>query len=77
MAEVVVDRILKQVIVHVGESNGTVPGGNIAVLAMGKLGGREMTAASDLDLILLYEAPEDVKQSDGNGLLRSPSITPV
>jgi [glutamine synthetase] adenylyltransferase / [glutamine synthetase]-adenylyl-L-tyrosine phosphorylase len=29
------------------------------------LGGREMTAASDLDLILLYEAPEDVKQSDG------------
>lgn len=24
-----------------------------------------MTAASDLDLILLYEAPEDVKQSDG------------
>lgn len=65
LAEVVVDRILKQVIVHVGESNGTVPGGNIAVLAMGKLGGREMTAASDLDLILLYEAPEDVKQSDG------------
>lgn len=26
LAEVVVDRILKQVIVHVGESNGTVPG---------------------------------------------------
>ncbi|MEE4015745.1 bifunctional [glutamine synthetase] adenylyltransferase/[glutamine synthetase]-adenylyl-L-tyrosine phosphorylase [Roseibium sp. FZY0029] len=66
LAEVVVDRILKQVIVHVGESHGTVPGGNVAVLAMGKLGGREMTAASDLDLILLYEAPEDVKQSDGN-----------
>ncbi|MCK7611647.1 bifunctional [glutamine synthetase] adenylyltransferase/[glutamine synthetase]-adenylyl-L-tyrosine phosphorylase [Roseibium sediminicola] len=65
LAEVVVDRILKQVIVHVAESHGMVPGGNVAVLAMGKLGGREMTAASDLDLILLYEAPEDVKQSDG------------
>jgi len=65
LAEVVVDRILKQVIGHVGETHGTVPGGNVAVLAMGKLGGREMTAASDLDLILLYEAPEDVKQSDG------------
>lgn len=65
LAEVVVDRILKQVVVHVGESHGTLPGGNVAVLAMGKLGGREMTAASDLDLILLYEAPEDVKQSDG------------
>ncbi|MHA7773644.1 bifunctional [glutamine synthetase] adenylyltransferase/[glutamine synthetase]-adenylyl-L-tyrosine phosphorylase [Roseibium sp. M-1] len=65
LAEVVVDRILKQVIVHVAETHGEVPGGNVAVIAMGKLGGREMTAASDLDLILLYEAPEDVKQSDG------------
>jgi len=65
LAEVVVDRILKQVILHVGENHGTVPGGNVAVLAMGKLGGREMTAASDLDLILLYEAPDGVKQSDG------------
>ncbi|GAA0783991.1 bifunctional [glutamine synthetase] adenylyltransferase/[glutamine synthetase]-adenylyl-L-tyrosine phosphorylase [Roseibium denhamense] len=65
LAEVVVERILSQVIAHVGETHGVVPGGNVAVLAMGKLGGREMTAASDLDLILLYEAPEDVKQSDG------------
>jgi len=66
LAEVVVDRILMRVIDHVAEANGVVPGGNIAVLAMGKLGGREMTAASDLDLILLYEAPEDARQSDGN-----------
>jgi glutamate-ammonia-ligase adenylyltransferase len=65
LAEVVVDRLLGRVIDHVGENHGGVPGGNVAVLAMGKLGGREMTAASDLDLILLYEAPEDVKQSDG------------
>lgn len=65
LAEVVVDRLMTQVVDHVGESHGTVPGGDVAVLAMGKLGGREMTAASDLDLILLYEAPEDVKQSDG------------
>ncbi|TYC51986.1 bifunctional [glutamine synthetase] adenylyltransferase/[glutamine synthetase]-adenylyl-L-tyrosine phosphorylase [Rhodobacterales bacterium] len=65
LAEVVVDRILKQVFRHVGESHGEVPCGNLAVLAMGKLGGREMTASSDLDLILLYEAPENVKQSDG------------
>jgi glutamate-ammonia-ligase adenylyltransferase len=65
LAEVVVDRLLTRVIAHVNESHGDVPGGNVAVLAMGKLGGREMTAASDLDLILLYEAPEDVRQSDG------------
>ena len=65
LAEAIVGRILTQVISHVGENHGEVPGGDVAVLAMGKLGGREMTAASDLDLILLYEAPEDVKQSDG------------
>lgn len=65
LAEVVVDRILTRVVDHVAETNGVVPGGEIAVLAMGKLGGREMTASSDLDLILLYEAPKDVKQSDG------------
>ncbi|MTH98944.1 bifunctional [glutamine synthetase] adenylyltransferase/[glutamine synthetase]-adenylyl-L-tyrosine phosphorylase [Roseibium sp. RKSG952] len=65
LAEVVVDRILTRVIDHVGETHGFVPGGEVAVLAMGKLGGREMTAASDLDLILLYEAPTEVKESDG------------
>lgn len=65
LAEVVVDRILTRVMDHVGESHGGVPGGEIAILAMGKLGGREMTAASDLDLILLYEAPDAVKQTDG------------
>ncbi|WP_305986412.1 bifunctional [glutamine synthetase] adenylyltransferase/[glutamine synthetase]-adenylyl-L-tyrosine phosphorylase [Roseibium sp. MMSF_3544] len=71
LAEVVVGRLLTQVINHVGEAHGVVPGGNVAVLAMGKLGGREMTASSDLDLILLYEAPEDVKQSDGRRPLAS------
>ena len=36
-----------------------------AVIAMGKLGGREMTAASDLDLIFVYDAPPDVESTDG------------
>ena len=36
-------------------AHGQVPGGGAAVLAMGKLGGREMTAASDLDLIVIYD----------------------
>lgn len=65
LAEVVVDRILTRVDAHVAESHGHVPGGNHAVIAMGKLGGEEMTATSDLDLILLYDVPEDASQSDG------------
>jgi glutamate-ammonia-ligase adenylyltransferase len=36
-----------------------------AVLAMGKLGGREMTASSDLDLILIYDFDDVVPESDG------------
>ena len=36
-----------------------------AVLAMGKLGGREMTATSDLDLILVYDFDEAHPDSDG------------
>ncbi len=45
--------------------SGRVPGGVFSVIAMGKLGGREMTAASDLDLIFVYDAPADADQTDG------------
>ncbi|MFO7297541.1 MAG: bifunctional [glutamine synthetase] adenylyltransferase/[glutamine synthetase]-adenylyl-L-tyrosine phosphorylase [Pseudomonadota bacterium] len=46
--------------------HGHVPGGQASVIAMGKLGGREMTAASDLDLILVYDFAPDAEQSDGS-----------
>ncbi len=36
-----------------------------AVLALGKLGGREMTAGSDLDLMVVYDFDDDVPESDG------------
>ena len=45
--------------------NGTLPGPGLAVIALGKLGGREMTATSDLDLVFLYEGPEEAQTSDG------------
>ncbi len=46
-------------------SHGRVPGGGAAVIAMGKLGGREMTAGSDLNLIVIYDFDPDAVQSDG------------
>src|SRR6185312_12060537 len=49
---------------ELAESAGRMPGGAFAVIAMGKLGGREMTAASDLDLIFIYDAPPDA-ETDG------------
>ena len=44
---------------------GDLPGGRVAVLALGKFGSREMTAASDLDLILIYDFDADGAESEG------------
>ena len=37
----------------------------MAVVLLGKAGGREMMAGSDLDLMLIYAHPEDVTESRG------------
>jgi glutamate-ammonia-ligase adenylyltransferase len=50
---------------EMARSHGRVPGGAMAVVAMGKLGGREMTAASDLDLIVVYDFDPDAAPSEG------------
>ncbi|MBI3515757.1 MAG: bifunctional [glutamine synthetase] adenylyltransferase/[glutamine synthetase]-adenylyl-L-tyrosine phosphorylase [Proteobacteria bacterium] len=44
--------------------HGHVPGGVFAVVALGKLGARELTVTSDLDLVFIYE-PGDDTLSDG------------
>ena len=46
--------------------HGRLPDGMAAVIAMGKLGGVEMTAASDIDLITVYDFDGDDAKSDGN-----------
>jgi glutamate-ammonia-ligase adenylyltransferase len=43
---------------------GALPGGAVAVLALGKAGSREMTATSDLDLMTVYDAPADAVSGD-------------
>jgi glutamate-ammonia-ligase adenylyltransferase len=45
--------------------HGRLPGDGLAVIAMGKMGSREMTAASDLDLILVYDVADGADASDG------------
>ena len=44
-------------------AHGKFPGGGMAVVALGKLGGRDMTIGSDLDLLFIYDSKGD--QSDG------------
>ena len=65
IAESVVVNLLPHVAEALAEGAGRVKGGQFAVIAMGKLGGREMTAGSDLDLVFVYDAPVGVDASDG------------
>lgn len=44
---------------------GRVPGGRIAIVGLGRLGTREMTATSDLDLVVLYDFDHENRESDG------------
>ncbi len=65
IAEAAIGALQPAVEAEFAKAHGRVPGGAMAVVAYGKLGGREMTVTSDLDLILLWDAPEGVEQSDG------------
>jgi glutamate-ammonia-ligase adenylyltransferase len=50
---------------HFTRLHGRVAGQQTAILALGKLGGREMTASSDLDLIVVYDFDAERPESDG------------
>ncbi|AMW34926.1 bifunctional [glutamine synthetase] adenylyltransferase/[glutamine synthetase]-adenylyl-L-tyrosine phosphorylase [Haematospirillum jordaniae] len=65
VADVVLDRLLRETEREFSLRHGRVPGGALVVLALGKMGGREMTVTSDLDLTLLYDFPADCETSDG------------
>jgi glutamate-ammonia-ligase adenylyltransferase len=65
LAEHLITALQNQVEREIVAQSGRVAGGAAVVVAMGKLGGREMTAASDLDLILVYDFDHAIQQSDG------------
>jgi glutamate-ammonia-ligase adenylyltransferase len=64
IAESIVSELLAAAEIELARTAGHVLGGRFAVIAMGKLGGREMTASSDLDLIFVYDVPEHHTHSD-------------
>lgn len=65
IADAVLSRLLTATEAEFVRLHGTVPGGGLAVVALGKMGGREMTATSDLDLITVYDTAEGADTSDG------------
>ena len=46
-------------------AHGSFEGACLTVLGMGKLGSAELTASSDLDLLLIYDMPDGQAESDG------------
>ncbi len=65
LADLTIGSALDAVIEEFAVRHGRVKGGRAAILGMGKLGSRELTAGSDVDLILLYDHDADADESDG------------
>ena len=72
LAETLVARLFARVTEEFEAHHGRIEGGAACVVAMGKLGGREMTAASDLDLMLLYDADPLAESVGGERALPTP-----
>jgi glutamate-ammonia-ligase adenylyltransferase len=65
VAEGVVHTVHGLVTDRFAAQHGRIKRQETAILAMGRLGSREMTASSDLDLILLYDFDSEDPDSDG------------
>lgn len=64
LATALVDAAFRHVSKAFAREHGVIADMRFAILALGKLGSREMTAASDLDLMIVYQADDDAT-SDG------------
>ncbi|WP_331686081.1 bifunctional [glutamine synthetase] adenylyltransferase/[glutamine synthetase]-adenylyl-L-tyrosine phosphorylase [Consotaella aegiceratis] len=65
IADVVLKEAFAAVEAMFVEQHGRVSGGRMAILGMGRLGSRELTAGSDVDLMLLFDHDEKAEESDG------------
>jgi glutamate-ammonia-ligase adenylyltransferase len=65
IADAVIGLLAPDVEIEFALHHGTIPDAGMAVVALGRLGSREMTMTSDLDLIFVYQVPGADAQSDG------------
>ncbi|HSR70948.1 MAG TPA: bifunctional [glutamine synthetase] adenylyltransferase/[glutamine synthetase]-adenylyl-L-tyrosine phosphorylase, partial [Kiloniellales bacterium] len=70
IADTVLGGLYGPVLEEFSRNHGRVPGGGLAVVAFGKLGAREMSVSSDLDLVFVYDSGSDERdaaepESDG------------
>jgi len=65
LADLTIDAALAAVMKEFAVRHGHIAGARVVLLGMGKLGSRELTAGSDVDLILLYDHDAGAEESDG------------
>ena len=65
LADVLIRALRARVVDDFAAIHGRLPGEQTAILALGRLGAREMTATSDLDLIVIYDFDAEHPNSDG------------
>ena len=65
LADVLIRSLHRAIEEQFAEQHGRIAGQETAILALGKLGGREMTATSDLDLIVVYDFDHERPESNG------------
>jgi glutamate-ammonia-ligase adenylyltransferase len=65
LADVLIRGLHARVEADFAATHGRIRGQETAILALGRLGAREMTASSDLDLIVVYDFDEKHPNSDG------------
>jgi [glutamine synthetase] adenylyltransferase / [glutamine synthetase]-adenylyl-L-tyrosine phosphorylase len=66
LADACLDAALTLAAEDIAQKYGAPPDGRFAVLGMGKLGGGEIDYGSDLDLIFLYDAPDEARSVGGD-----------
>jgi glutamate-ammonia-ligase adenylyltransferase len=72
LADVLLRALHRAIEEDFAKRHGRVSGQQTAILALGKLGGREMTATSDLDLMVIYDFDAEHPESDGKVKLYGP-----
>ncbi len=72
LADLILEAAFAAVRIELESQHGRIAGGQAAVIGMGKLGSREMTAGSDIDIIVLYAHDPDGGESDGEKPLDAP-----
>ncbi len=72
LADALIDRLSEVAKSDIMRTHGVMEGARCAVIGVGKLGGRELTATSDIDLIFIYDLGLDKNESDGERPLAPP-----